>query len=124
MSQFAPFKKWRHILSAITQISGIIELFFKEPGKICLLFAGGLLVNPLCGEPILGALGDSYKLAMATALWWAIMKYQRSILAKHMDVDVEELKIDSFCRQAITVIACNSVKCKSNGIKGKICSLR
>jgi len=35
-------------------------------------FAGGLLVNPLCGEPILGALGDSYKLAMATALWFAL----------------------------------------------------
>merc|ERR1711862_538266 len=27
-------------------------------------FAGGLLVNPLCGEPVLAALGDSLKLAM------------------------------------------------------------
>merc|ERR1711963_988698 len=29
-------------------------------------FAGGLLVNPLCGEPVLAALGDSLKLVMAT----------------------------------------------------------
>merc|ERR1719244_221924 len=35
-------------------------------------FAGGLLVNPICGEPVLAALGDSYKLAMATALWFAL----------------------------------------------------
>merc|ERR1712242_302578 len=33
-------------------------------------FAGGLLVNPLCGEPVLAALGDSLKLAMATVLWF------------------------------------------------------
>ena len=31
--------------------------------------AGGLLVNPLCGEPVLAALGDSLKLVMATVLW-------------------------------------------------------
>ena len=30
---------------------------------------GGLLVNPLCGEPILGAVGDSIKLTIATLLW-------------------------------------------------------
>merc|ERR1712227_367438 len=35
-------------------------------------FAGGLLVNPLCGEPMLAALGDSLKLAMATVLWFLL----------------------------------------------------
>jgi len=32
-------------------------------------FAGGLLVNPLCGEPLLAALGDSLKVWMATVVW-------------------------------------------------------
>merc|ERR1711997_1019023 len=35
-------------------------------------FAGGLLVNPLCGEPLLAALGDSVKLAMASVLWFLL----------------------------------------------------
>merc|ERR1712106_898697 len=35
-------------------------------------FAGGLLVNPLCGEPLLAALGDSTKLAMATLIWFLL----------------------------------------------------
>jgi len=35
-------------------------------------FAGGLLVNPLCGEPILGAVGDSLKVSMATVLWFLL----------------------------------------------------
>jgi len=35
-------------------------------------FAGGLLVNPLCGEPVLAALGDSVKLAMATVVWFVL----------------------------------------------------
>merc|ERR1712242_647780 len=35
-------------------------------------FAGGLLVNPLCGEPVLAALGDSLKLVMATVLWFLL----------------------------------------------------
>ena len=38
--------------------------------KNSILTTGGLLVNPLCGEPILAALGDSVKLTMATVLWW------------------------------------------------------
>merc|ERR1719378_923032 len=48
-------------------------------------FAGGLLVNPLCGEPILGALGDSYKLAMAQhygLLCTIVHKILHIILAK------------------------------------------
>jgi len=32
-------------------------------------FAGGLLVNPLCGEPVLAAVGDSLKVTMATLIW-------------------------------------------------------
>jgi len=35
-------------------------------------FAGGLLVNPLCGEPILAAVGDSTKLLIATLLWFLL----------------------------------------------------
>merc|ERR1719429_554068 len=35
-------------------------------------FAGGLLVNPLCGEPVLAALGDSVKLFLATLLWFLL----------------------------------------------------
>ena len=35
-------------------------------------FAGGLLVAPLCGEPLLGALGDSTKLGLATLLWFLL----------------------------------------------------
>ena len=31
--------------------------------------SGGLLVNPLCGEPLLAALGDGLKVLMATVLW-------------------------------------------------------
>ena len=31
---------------------------------------GGLLVNPLCGEPVLAAVGDSLKVTMATLIWW------------------------------------------------------
>ena len=38
-----------------------------SPFLYCL---GGLLVNPLCGEPVLAALGDSLKLAMATVIWF------------------------------------------------------
>lgn len=37
-------------------------------------FAGGLLVAPLCGEPILAAVGDSSKMLMATILW-ALLYY-------------------------------------------------
>jgi len=33
-------------------------------------FAGGLLVAPLCGEPLLGAFGDNTKLLIATLLWF------------------------------------------------------
>merc|ERR550519_1834552 len=33
-------------------------------------FAGGLLVAPLCGEPLLGAFGDNIKLLIATLLWF------------------------------------------------------
>jgi len=35
-------------------------------------FAGGLLVAPLCGEPLLSAFGDNIKLVMATVLWFLI----------------------------------------------------
>jgi len=35
-------------------------------------FAGGVLVAPLCGEPLLGALGDSTKLALATLIWFLL----------------------------------------------------
>jgi len=35
-------------------------------------FAGGVLVAPLCGEPILGAFGDSTKLGLATLLWFLL----------------------------------------------------
>merc|ERR1712008_114010 len=35
-------------------------------------FAGGLLVAPLCGEPILAALGDSTKLGIATLMWFLL----------------------------------------------------
>ena len=30
-------------------------------------------MNPLCGEPVLAALGDSLKLAMATVLWLVLL---------------------------------------------------
>jgi len=35
-------------------------------------FAGGILVAPMCGEPLLGAFGDNIKLAIATALWFLL----------------------------------------------------
>ena len=35
-------------------------------------FAGGLLVNPLCGEPILAALNDTTKVLIATLLWFLL----------------------------------------------------
>jgi len=35
-------------------------------------FAGGVLVAPLCGEPLLGAFGDSTKLMIASLLWFLI----------------------------------------------------
>jgi len=35
-------------------------------------FAGGILVSPLCGEPILSAFNDSLKVAIATLLWFLI----------------------------------------------------
>jgi len=43
-------------------------------------FAGGLLVNPLCGEPVLAALGDNNKLVMASVLW-ALLYYSPQDLA-------------------------------------------
>merc|ERR1711962_1806789 len=35
-------------------------------------FAGGLLVAPLCGEPLLGAVGDNTKVCIATLLWFLL----------------------------------------------------
>merc|ERR1712045_1024472 len=35
-------------------------------------FAGGLLVNPLCGEPVLAALNDTTKVLIATLLWFLL----------------------------------------------------
>jgi len=35
-------------------------------------FAGGILVSPLCGEPVLSAFNDGIKLAIATALWFLL----------------------------------------------------
>ena len=40
-------------------------MIYKNP----ILTTGGLLVNPLCGEPLLAAVGDSIKLTTATVLW-------------------------------------------------------
>ena len=33
-------------------------------------FAGGFLVNPLCGEPVLEVLGDPLRLTIFTILWY------------------------------------------------------
>ena len=33
-------------------------------------FAGGFLVNPLCGEPVLEVLGDPLRLAIFTVIWY------------------------------------------------------
>jgi len=35
-------------------------------------FAGGVLVAPLCGEPIMAAFGDSTKLLLATVVWFLL----------------------------------------------------
>jgi hypothetical protein len=35
-------------------------------------FAGGVLVAPLCGEPILAAFADGVKVFIATVLWFLI----------------------------------------------------
>lgn len=35
-------------------------------------FAGGILVSPLCGEPILSAFDDGIKLLIATGLWFIL----------------------------------------------------
>jgi len=35
-------------------------------------FAGGILVAPMCGEPLLAAFGDNIKLGIATALWFLL----------------------------------------------------
>ena len=43
-------------------------------------FAGGFLVNPLCGEPILSAVDDPLRLAIATLLWY-LMFYSPNDIA-------------------------------------------
>ena len=38
--------------------------------SLLLCFAGGFLVGPLCGEPILEAVNDPLRLAIFTVLWY------------------------------------------------------
>ena len=38
--------------------------------SLLVCFAGGFLIAPLCGEPILDAIGDPLRLAIFTILWY------------------------------------------------------
>ena len=38
--------------------------------SLLLCFAGGFLVGPMCGEPILDAVNDPLRLAIFTVLWY------------------------------------------------------
>ena len=40
--------------------------------SLLVCFAGGFLVNPLCGEPVLEVLADPWRLAIFTLLWYLL----------------------------------------------------
>ena len=70
--QFDQIYKIIFVISSSFEATSKLHPLASWASAMLSCFAGGLLVAPLCGEPILAALGDSTKLGMATLLWFLL----------------------------------------------------